>query len=304
LERNFIVMSRSIHILQNEEKILKCLVRQRELYNYAKLINNIKFILMIMIIAINIMEKFFDNINLLKLLLIITLLLPFINDWLNIISNNLKNRAAEIQQYIDVKLYSSVLNQSSKIWGKILTRSEISNEISKISSQKIEKQKVKDWYRNYSTHDAFLQIFYCQKENINWDSKLRKFYKIILELILYGVLLILLLIIVFKSELVTKNFLKNILWFPSLSNYLYEIINNLKRDIEELSKINKKSENIERKIEENICKKEIINLEINLQEEIYNQRRKSYLIPNFFYKISLEKYQRNEDKVAENINSK
>ena len=47
-----------------------------------------------------------------------------------------------------------------------------------------------------------------------------------------------------------------------------------------------------------------INLEINLQEEIYNQRRKSYLIPNFFYKISLEKYQRNEDKVAENINSK
>lgn len=304
MERNFIVMSRSIHILQNEEKILKCLVRQRELYNYAKLINNIKFILMIMIIAINIMEKFFDNINLLKLLLIITLLLPFINDWLNIISNNLKNRAAEIQQYIDVKLYSSVLNQSSKIWGKILTRSEISNEISKISSQKIEKQKVKDWYRNYSTHDAFLQIFYCQKENINWDSKLRKFYKIILELILYGVLLILLLIIVFKSELVTKNFLKNILWFPSLSNYLYEIINNLKRDIEELSKINKKSENIERKIEENICKKEIINLEINLQEEIYNQRRKSYLIPNFFYKISLEKYQRNEDKVAENINSK
>ena len=255
MERNFIVMSRSIHILQNEEKILKCLVRQRELYNYAKLINNIKFILMIMIIAINIMEKFFDNINLLKLLLIITLLLPFINDWLNIISNNLKNRAAEIQQYIDVKLYSSVLNQSSKIWGKILTRSEISNEISKISSQKIEKQKVKDWYRNYSTHDAFLQIFYCQKENINWDSKLRKFYKIILELILYGVLLILLLIIVFKSELVTKNFLKNILWFPSLSNYLYEIINNLKRDIEELSKINKKSENIERKIEENICKK-------------------------------------------------
>ena len=304
MERNFIVMSRSIHILQNEEKILKCLVRQRELYNYAKLINNIKFILMIMIIAINIMEKFFDNINLLKLLLIITLLLPFINDWLNIISNNLKNRAAEIQQYIDVKLYSSVLNQSSKIWGKILTRSEISNEISKISSQKIEKQKVKDWYRNYSTHDAFLQIFYCQKENINWDSKLRKFYKIILELILYGVLIILLLIIVFKSELVTKNFLKNILWFPSLSNYLYEIINNLKRDIEELSKINKKSENIERKIEENICKKEIINLEINLQEEIYNQRRKSYLIPNFFYKISLEKYQRNEDKVAENINSK
>jgi len=297
-------MNKSIYTLQNEDKILKCLVRQRELYNYAKLINNIKFILMIIIIAINIMTKFFDNINLLKLLLIMILLLPFINDWLNIVSNNLKNRAAKIQQYIDVKLYSSVLNQSSKIWGEILTRSEISNEISKISSQKIEKQKVKDWYRNYSTHDTFLQIFYCQKENINWDSKLRKFYKIILELILYGVLLILLLIIVFKSELVTKNFLKNILWFPSLSNYLYEIINNLKRDIEELSKINKKSENIERKIEENICKKEIINLEINLQEEIYNQRRKSYLIPNFFYKINLEKYQRNEDKVAENINSK
>ena len=69
-------------------------------------------------------------------------------------------------------------------------------------------------------------------------------------------------------------------------------------------KIMEKLNNIERKIEENICKKEIINLEINLQEEIYNQRRKSYLIPNFFYKISLEKYQRNEDKVAENINSK
>ena len=154
-------MSRSIHILQNEEKILKCLVRQRELYNYAKLINNIKFILMIMIIAINIMEKFFDNINLLKLLLIITLLLPFINDWLNIISNNLKNRAAEIQQYIDVKLYSSVLNQSSKIWGKILTRSEISNEISKISSQKIEKQKVKDCH---------ISVLYMTKENLSGEK--------------------------------------------------------------------------------------------------------------------------------------
>lgn len=34
-------MNKSIHTLQNEDKILKCLVRQRELYNYAKLINNI-----------------------------------------------------------------------------------------------------------------------------------------------------------------------------------------------------------------------------------------------------------------------
>ena len=59
-----------------------------------------------------------------------------------------------------------------------------------------------------------------------------------------------------------------------------------------------------RKIEENICKKEIINFEIDLQEEIYNQRRKLYLIPNFFYKINLKKYQKNKDKVAENINSK
>lgn len=297
-------MSRSIYILQNEDKILKCLVRQRELYNYAKLINNIRFILMIIIIAINIITKSFDDINLLKLLLIVTLLLPFINDWLNIISNNFKNKAAKIQQYIDVSLYSSALNQSSKIWGKILTTSEIYNEINKISCKKVEKQKVKNWYSNYSNLDITLQIFYCQKENISWDSKLRKFYKRILESILYGVLIILLLIIVFKSELVTKNFLKNILWFPSLSNYLYGIINNLKGDIEELSKINKKSEDIERKIEENIWKKEIINFEIDLQEEIYNQRRKLYLIPNFFYKINLKKYQKNKDKVAENINSK
>ena len=296
-------MNKSIYTLQNEDKILKCLVRQRELYNYDKLINNIKFILIIIIIAINIMTKFFDNINLLKLLLIMILLLPFINDWLNIISNNFKNKAAKIQQYIDVSLYSSALNQSSKIWGEILTTSEISNEISKISYKKIEKQKVKDWYSDYSNLDTFLQIFYCQKENISWDSNLRKFYKRILELILYGVLIILLLIIVFKSELVTKNFLKNILWFPSLSNYLYGIINNLKGDIDELSKINKKSEDIERKIEENICKKEIINFEIDLQEEIYNQRRKLYLIPNFFYKINLKKYQKNKANVAENINS-
>ena len=173
-------MNKSIYTLQNEDKILKCLVRQRELYNYAKLINNIKFILMIIIIAINIMTKFFDNINLLKLLLIMILLLPFINDWLNIISNNFKNKAAKIQQYIDVSLYSSALNQSSKIWGKILTTSEISNEISKISYKKIEKQKVKDWYSDYSNLDTFLQIFYCQKENISWDSNLRKFYKRIL----------------------------------------------------------------------------------------------------------------------------
>ena len=80
-------------------------------------------------------------------------------------------------------------------------------------------------------------------------------------------------------------------------------ISNYSSDEIELIK-GQKSEDIERKIEENICKKEIINFEIDLQEEIYNQRRKLYLIPNFFYKINLKKYQKNKDKVAENINSK
>ena len=46
----------------------------------------------------------------------------------------------------------------------------------------------------------------------------------------------------------------------------------------------------------------LIDLEIDLQNKIFELRKKIYKIPNWFYKINHIKNQEREDNVAKNIN--
>lgn len=131
--------NKSIYELQNEDEILKCLVRQRELYGISEQWGMVKFIFTIILIPL--FSIFKNNIIMFKLYVVLVLSIPLINSFINNMSNKLKNRAAEIQQYIDVKLYSTVTNENLKKWGKLLGKTEISKEISKIDKKKSKKKK-------------------------------------------------------------------------------------------------------------------------------------------------------------------
>lgn len=292
--------NKSIYELQNEGEILKCLVRQRELYGISEQWEMVKFIFTIILIPL--FSIFKNNIIMFKLYVVLVLSIPFINSFINNMSNKLKNRAAEIQQYIDVKLYSTVTNENLKKWGKLLGKTEISKEISKIDKKKIEKEKVKNWYSDYSKKEAILQIFYSQKENISWNLEQIKNYKILCNIALYGVYIILILIAIFINNLLDENFLKLILWIPSFLNYLHSIVNNLNDDIQKIEIINKMSRIIEEELIEIKNYDKLIDLEIDLQNKIFELRKKIYKIPNWFYKINHIKNQEREDNVAKNIN--
>ena len=45
---------------------------------------------------------------------------------------------------------------------------------------------------------------------------------------------------------------------------------------------------------------EIINLEIDLQNKLYEHRKEAVLIPDFIYKLFRNKQQKNEEKIANN----
>ncbi|NWO19279.1 S-4TM family putative pore-forming effector [Leptotrichia sp. oral taxon 223] len=288
--------NKSIYELQNEGEILKCLVRQRELYGISEQWGMVKFIFTIILIPL--FSIFKNNIIMFKLYVVLVLSIPLINSFINNMSNKLKNRAAEIQQYIDVKLYSTVTNENLKKWGKLLGKTEISKEISKIDKKKIEKEKVKNWYSDYSKKEAILQIFYSQKENISWNLEQIKNYKMLCNIALYGVYIILILIAIFINNLLDENFLKLILWIPSFLNYLHSIVNNLNDDIQKIEIINKMS----RIIEEELIEIKNYDKLIDLQNKIFELRKKIYKIPNWFYKINHIKNQEREDNVAKNIN--
>lgn len=209
----------------------------------------------------------------------------------NEINNSKKEKkilAATIQQEFDVNVYS--MKWDRKLFGE---RKDLSAEIAE-ASQKImnnekEKKLLNDWYPKEADELPLeAGIFACQKSNFTWDAKLRKRYKIFLQVILGGI--IILLIIIFFHSSVQDFFCRGVLPVLSTLMWIKETKDNINNDLIFMNSISTPIYSTKMKTKEELA---------FIQRDIYEHRKSQTKIPDWFYKIHKNQDESRERRVMQ-----
>ena len=266
-------MENKIATYQNEEKYIRLLAAQRQLYKDAKNINLVFFMTAFFPIVLATISSFVQQYNVLDITIrSIAVLVTFAGFGLDRIIRTLKKDAAQIQLKFDVGVYSMSWNK--KIFGNNNDIAPIVAKKSKSIMSSSKKEKLYNWYAKI---DASLPIndaiLLCQKASISWDNELRKRYK--WACVLLGTLLV---ILVFSIGIVLDLNVRTLMWWllyiAPIAVYCCKSANAVTFDIVRL--------NI---LKENVfdgTTKTLLDLQ-KIQAKITEHRSKAALIPDWFY---------------------
>lgn len=289
----------NIYIAQNEPFLLKCLLAQRNEYKKAKKLSMWKNIVMIVVVLIAIAAFLWGEVIWLQAvsggLLPIFVLVG--NKYFDESIQKFKEKAADIQQYIDVTLYNKVLSGVVTEWGAIIGTTDIADSISEIEG--VSTLDVQNWYSDYSTLPAEKQIFYCQLENTRWNRTLQESYKSITCWICVVVALVVL-IALFVINPQVINAIYALAWITPIIDYAVTSVKESNESIKVLQKLENRCKELERQIEPDDIydiKKDLI----DIQQKIYEARKSGVMIPEFFYHWHKKRYQQREDAIAKEI---
>lgn len=269
-------MKNSIYIRQNEETILKLLFLQRQLYDRANILRYFSWILAIAVpLIIELLSKFSCLTIYVKLTAVILIVLHHIFD--HIKKMNIETSAIT-KEYIDSKIFDMTIGTGSleMSFQKIREKAEIEiannreKYIYQISNNGMGNPPgVKDWYATHESSTHFENVFKCQKENIWWDQKITKIYKMCL--------LLCLIISLFAVSIIVKNWelseiFDYILKFEILLTIVFIEINKIYK----YSTLSNRIDGVVEVIESNALYNEI---SINILQKLIFQRRGNGLNP-------------------------
>ena len=291
-------MDKSIYEKQSDTLIIQCLFAQRHKYSQAKLVAYVYFILCVVAVCvITVLKSIIHSETISGLSLVLSLMTFLVAFPLNKLISKIRTEAAEIQQYIDTTLYSS--NQYSHLnskWSCPITKDRVIEIVSKYPQSGFTYND--KWYEDYSTCDYSKQILLCQKENLRWDNDLRKKYATAYKVIMYVII-----VSIFVAAAIINpsflSFLSIALWCLPFIKYLWSFNKHMKEDDNRITKLKNTADNLLNNLGLILDGDELIQKEIELQNGIFEHRKKAVLIPNFFYKLCRSKQQKNEEKIAE-----
>lgn len=285
-------MDDSVFSKQKDREILLLLAAQNHQYSIAKKLQYPALYLSILgTIIFTILTSLYDVELLRTLSSFMAIVIFVITSILERKSKNYIEQAAKIQQTIDVHLFRIPDNSHT------LTRTEIKEIVADYGS--VDLANFMNWYSDYSGMDFPRQVFFSQKENIRWDKKLKKKYlgRIIALAVLFPTLLVLHAIFLNKTA---SSFFAVASWLFPLEQFLIIQWIGLVDNIKYLESVNQFAREIDndlnlrsaREVECKLC---------GLQTYIYEYRKRSILIPNWYYQKHQKEIQDYEDKVAEHI---
>ncbi|MEM1484247.1 S-4TM family putative pore-forming effector [Oscillospiraceae bacterium PP1C4] len=290
-------MVNSIFKRQNDKYLLKCLVAQRKEYSAAKCASAWKSYLTVVFAAISVVASLLDIDMLSAISSLLAIALLVTTRHIDTYTEKHRKHAASIQQYVDVMLYSFVLGSEAAEWGNLPSGTDFAESISVIEDTSLEP--VKNWYSDYSSLEPVQQVFYCQKENLRWDFKLRVEFKRIM-LCAFAAVLVVLTIASFTVNPSLIKFICTLSWLLPIADFCFSYYSNLQNDIQRLNKMKEKSDSIEQMLSEGDPDKYRPAL-ISLQQQILDSRENAVLVPDWFYRLRQSKHQNDEDKIADVI---
>jgi len=286
---------------QNTERGLELLAAQRQLYSDAKKIQIISVVIGVpVVIAWSILGAIFPPFVVYAALWGITAtfldLLVFSR-----LQKSVQEKAAKIQQIFDCEVLQFD-------WAKLNCGIRIEPEAIVDASNKYKRKNpnysgLRDWYPisvcQLPLHQARIV---CQRSNIWWDAKLRRRYSKWIIIIL-----ITLTIIVFLISLVGGISLEKFLLavIAPLAPAFVLCLRQYTEHNEAAARLDRLQENAEKILEKTISKK-LTDLDIeiesySLQTEIYDNRRRSPSILDWFYSRLRRKHEEQMNKGAESL---
>ena len=289
-------MNKSIFELQKSTRILKCLFAQRQEYAKAKVAKNIEFYLTVILFTVlSVLKSLLAGNIISTISIFLAFALLLVNKWIDLYISSRQSMGADIQQFIDVWLYSSVLPTNKLNWGETLPDSRITEIVCKIAENQL--AKLRNWYEDYSSASPIIQIYYSQKENVRWDLNLRNAYRTFNIVICAAIL-----VVIFGVFMVINpTFLACIdilAWGLPLVKYFSEIFKGLNNDINRLQVLKTKYNTIEKELEAPNFKLKHL---VELQQLIYEHRKTAVLIPEWFYWNKHDAQQREETDYASEV---
>lgn len=216
---------------QNEDYSISLLAAQRQLYIEAGRLDYIDFILSVLIPLLLAILKCINNSTVVvNCSYILSIAMLFISIFISRTRQRKKSLAALIQLKFDLYVYQ--MPWDYKLFGE---NKDIDPDVAKYSKRILmtnsEKEKLVNWYTPavdcVPLNDGILM---CQKENCNWDSELRKRYKItsiIGILIIVGIVLA----IGFSKDKTISDVTAQIIFIIPILRWLLNLIAGLSDDI-------------------------------------------------------------------------
>lgn len=276
-------MPNTIYTKQNETKFITYLAAQRQIYDDAKKLNNIWFILIVVIafLGTDILESYQ---NLSEYIIIVVIIMMVFEVLIKLQVDSRKEIAAKIQELLDCELYELE-------WNDLIGTKPSQDEIEVAARRHLTREgdkkmkQLSNWYRDYSDFPLQQAILACQLENLGWDSKLRQQYAWFLTLICFGIVFLLGIIGLILAWDFRKFFSGPVFLTIPL---VYELVKQIVVLIKVVSEQDKIRNNIESVLQMLISNKPSTNGKIQarireIQTEIYRSRANSILVSSRFY---------------------
>ena len=248
-------------------------------------------------LVINIVTNFVKNDVFLGLLIVATFIFTGLGYVIRYIYKKKKLLAAGIQQKFDLYVLDIKETCGKYLKQKMPQRECVIKAVKKYESK--EDNLFLNWYSDYSKLPFEQAVFFCQKENLNWTLKLKKVYLIFLICFFTVIFIGIVINSILSSDLLIKFVLILFTLFPLILSFA-EGLRKIIKDISCQQEIQEKIKQIETELNK-LNGKALNDLSEKLQAEIYMYRQKSYMVPEWFYKITRKKYQNTEDEIAREI---
>jgi len=273
--------------------MLQCLLAQRQEYDRVKMLRLSNTIATVAVGGVAVTSTWFSAEWLTASQGLAGLGLTLWIWWSSTRIKEMQQRAASLQQYFDVCLFSKALGGNISEWGELPSLSTVAESIGKLKHANY--TKVSNWYNDYSELPPEKQVFYCQRQNIRWNARLcRAYQKYYVALFCVTPLLVVAGVAIIKNPNFVSFlcFLLNALSLgTSASVRVQEIVASAKR----MKSLELECDSIETKIQSfKPCKRDLI----KLQHKIRQSREASLPIPEWFYQKKRKCYQNCEKRTA------
>ena len=278
---------RNIYLRQNSRRILLLFKAQSHNYSKAKDCIRLGFFASLVSFILSAILVFYYEMSI-AFSIFLSLSVFAANSYLINKSNKYIELAAKIQQTIDIDLFKFSSNFNT------LTFSEITEVSAPYKNKNL--SRFENWYSDYSNNDFLKQIFYCQKENIRWEKRLRTKYLTLLFTIII-VLPIVSLAYLLSIGADISHYMMACSWLFPIEQLLITQYVRHRDNIELLIEINSEWKCLEKYFskhneDELTCKL------CALQSLIFEYRKRSVLVPNLFYFMFKKSMQKYEDDIA------
>lgn len=268
-----------VNEMQNEPFSIDMLSAQRHYYSQAKLVVYTSLFFCVIVIAVlSILNRIYPSEILGKTVLVYSIFAFVLSSFLMNYRNKLQNLAARIQHLFDIRLFGLK-------WDTALCGIEPRVEDVKKGKQK-DQNGLDDWYKDIPDDLPLEAVaLVCLRMNVEYDKSMKQKLSLLMYIVVF---LIAIVVVIANNERTIRDMaLYSIVPLLPVAKYLYDVKRRIDSDKDRLIRLDVSIDSLMKNaIQEGLIEKEELQ---NINNQIFEHRRTSPLVPDWLYKILRDK---------------